>query len=117
MWRLAQATGTPGVSPRLHAQQAGSRSCLRLGLLALEGGPKGMALPETKTPPRSALPEAGTTDQGGKDCLYTLAPSQGISSHPWSYKREGSNMPPERHYIRVADGFHSGLESCVEVLT
>lgn len=76
MWRLAQATGTPGVSPRLHAQQAGSRSCLRLGLLALEGGPKGMALPETKTPPAPPSPR-----------LVRQTRVERIASTPWPRPR------------------------------
>lgn len=38
-------------------------------------------------------------------------------SAAWSYKREGSHSPPRRHDLRVAAGFHSGLESGVELLT
>lgn len=53
---------------------------------------------------------------------------KGLPLQPWhcareskvtlgSYKREGTDVLPERHYIRVATGFYGGLESCVEMFT
>ena len=66
--------------------------------------------------PQACRPEAGVRAQM-EEQLLCLGPEPGRLKSPWSYKSEGSNTPPKRHYIRVAAGFHGGLESCVEMLT
>lgn len=76
-----------------------------------------MALPETKISPGPALLEAGRRVRMERIASTTWHCARESKVTLGSYKREGTDVLPERHYIRVATGFYGGLESCVEMFT
>ena len=78
--------------PQTAHSAGGITKAVWLGLPTVEWRPKGMILSETKIPPALSSPSVPWQPRMERIASTTLALSQEVQSHTWSYKREGSKV-------------------------